>query len=174
MPVTINGDGSITGLAVGGLPNGTVDADTLASNAVTDVKLASNAVTSAKIAANAVTNSEIADILTGGSVDSGGAVNIGGIRIQYGKNNTDTNGINQGGASTYGYSTTWHHSVTISLSGFASTPLVVASIDTTYHEAKVAGIYSRSTTAATIRLSASREGGVENIPVHWVAIGEAS
>ena len=41
MPVTINGDGSITGLAVGGLPNGTVDADTLASNAVTSAKLAS-------------------------------------------------------------------------------------------------------------------------------------
>ena len=35
MPVTINGDGSITGLAVGGLPDGTVDADTLATNAVT-------------------------------------------------------------------------------------------------------------------------------------------
>ena len=29
MPVTINGDGSITGLAVGGLPDGSVDADTL-------------------------------------------------------------------------------------------------------------------------------------------------
>ena len=39
MPVTINGDGSITGLAVGGLPDGTVDADTLASNAVTSAKL---------------------------------------------------------------------------------------------------------------------------------------
>ena len=39
---------------------------------------------------------------------------------------------------------------------------------------KVAGIYTRSATAATIRISASREGGVENIPVHWVAIGEAS
>ena len=48
MPVTINGDGSITGLSVGGLPNGTVDADTLASNAVTTVKIANNAVTSAK------------------------------------------------------------------------------------------------------------------------------
>ena len=35
MPVTINGDGTITGLAVGGLPNGSVDADTLATNAVT-------------------------------------------------------------------------------------------------------------------------------------------
>ena len=34
MPVTINGDGSITGLAVGGLPDGSVDADTLV-NAVT-------------------------------------------------------------------------------------------------------------------------------------------
>ena len=154
MPVTISGDGSITGLSVGGLPNGTVDTDTLATNAVT--------------------NAKIADLLTGGGVQSGGAVNIGGIRIQYGVNTSDTNGTNQGGASTYGYSTTWHHSVTISLSGFASEPLIVASINTTYHEAKVAGIYSRSATAATIRFSASREGGVENVPVHWVAIGEAS
>ena len=40
MPVTINGDGSIVGLSVGGLPNGTVDADTLASNAVTTAKIA--------------------------------------------------------------------------------------------------------------------------------------
>ena len=45
MPVTINGDGSITGLSVGGLPNGTVDTDTLASNAVTSSKLHNDAVT---------------------------------------------------------------------------------------------------------------------------------
>ena len=31
MPITINGSGTITGLSVGGLPDGTVDADTLAS-----------------------------------------------------------------------------------------------------------------------------------------------
>ena len=48
MPVTINGDGSITGLSVGGLPNGTVDADTLASNAVTTNKIANSAVTADK------------------------------------------------------------------------------------------------------------------------------
>lgn len=42
MPVSINGQtGVVTGLAVGGLPDGTVDADTLASNAVTSGKLAS-------------------------------------------------------------------------------------------------------------------------------------
>ena len=38
MPITINGDGSITGLAVGGLPDGCVDTDTLANSAVTGVK----------------------------------------------------------------------------------------------------------------------------------------
>ena len=48
MPVTINGDGTITGLSVGGLPNGTVDADTLASNAVTTAKLANGAATQDK------------------------------------------------------------------------------------------------------------------------------
>ena len=49
MPVTINGDGSIAGLAVGGLPDGSVDADTLASNAVTSAKLASGAITSSAL-----------------------------------------------------------------------------------------------------------------------------
>ena len=54
MPVTINGDGSITGLAVGGLPDGSVDADTLASNAVTSAKLASGAITRSSLPAGSV------------------------------------------------------------------------------------------------------------------------
>ena len=61
MPVTINGDGTISGLAVGGLPDGTVDADTLAAGAavpadgsITTAKLANGAVTSGKLAAGAV------------------------------------------------------------------------------------------------------------------------
>ena len=53
MPVTINGNGSITGLAVGGLPNGSVDADTLASNAVTTAKIANSAVTADKASGTA-------------------------------------------------------------------------------------------------------------------------
>ena len=55
MPVTINGDGTISGLAVGGLPDGTVDADTLAAGAavpadgsITTAKLANGAATQAK------------------------------------------------------------------------------------------------------------------------------
>ena len=38
MPVTINGNGSLTGLSVGGLPDGIVDTDVLANNAVTSAK----------------------------------------------------------------------------------------------------------------------------------------
>ena len=38
MPVTINGSGTITGLSVGGLPDGIVDTDMLADNAVTSAK----------------------------------------------------------------------------------------------------------------------------------------
>ena len=48
MSITINGNGTVTGLAVGGLPNGTVDADTLAADAVTTNKIANSAVTPVK------------------------------------------------------------------------------------------------------------------------------
>ena len=60
MPVTINGDGSISGLAVGGLPDGTVDADSLATNSVTTNKLATDSVTTNKIANSQVTSGKLA------------------------------------------------------------------------------------------------------------------
>ena len=40
MPIAINGSGTVTGISVGGLPDGIVDADMLAANAVTAGKLA--------------------------------------------------------------------------------------------------------------------------------------
>lgn len=43
MPITIDGDGTITGVSVGGLPDGIVDTDMLAANAVSSAKLASGA-----------------------------------------------------------------------------------------------------------------------------------
>ena len=39
MAITINGNGTVTGISVGGLPNGIVDTDMLAANAVTEPKL---------------------------------------------------------------------------------------------------------------------------------------
>ena len=56
MPVTINGDGSITGLTAGGLPSVAV---TPADGSITSAKLASNAVTSAKLHNDAVTSAHM-------------------------------------------------------------------------------------------------------------------
>ena len=40
MPIAINGSGTVTGISVGGLPDGIVDTDMLAANAVTQAKAA--------------------------------------------------------------------------------------------------------------------------------------
>ena len=105
MAITINGSANtIAGVAVGGLPNGIVDNDTLAANAVTSAKitdgtiaagdlasgaavpadgsitaakLADNAVTTAKIVDNALTTAKIAD----NAVTSAKATGVGGITV---------------------------------------------------------------------------------------------
>ena len=46
MPITIDGDGTITGVSVGGLPDGIVDADMLAADAVTSAKIGTRTFTS--------------------------------------------------------------------------------------------------------------------------------
>ena len=38
MPIAINGSGTVTGISVGGLPDGIVDTDMIAANAVTAPK----------------------------------------------------------------------------------------------------------------------------------------
>jgi len=52
MAITIDGDGTITGLSVGGLPDGVVDADMLAANAVTTAKISDSQITNAKLASD--------------------------------------------------------------------------------------------------------------------------
>ena len=56
MPITINGDGSITGLVAGGLPAVAV---TPADGSITSAKLAANSVTSDKLASGAITRSSL-------------------------------------------------------------------------------------------------------------------
>ena len=54
MAIVINGSGTVTGLSVGGLPDGTVDAGTLATNSVTAAKLEVSAITGADLPAGSV------------------------------------------------------------------------------------------------------------------------
>ena len=147
MPVTINGNGSISGLSVGGLPNGTVDADTLASNAVT--------------------SSKISDLF------SSGAITIGGIRIQTGSVTTDSTASST--STSYGVSTHQYRSQTVTgLSGFASAPRVWASLASDYHEANIGTIRDVTTSEFKVMYSASRDAGITSRQLSWLAIGEAS
>ena len=75
MAIVFDSDaGTITGLSVGGLPDGTVDAGTLATDSVTAAKIATDSVTAAKIAANSVDSAELVD----GAVDDSHMASISG------------------------------------------------------------------------------------------------
>jgi hypothetical protein len=54
MAIVINGSGTITGLSVGGLPDGTVDEGTLATDSVTSAKLKSDAITASDLPSGSV------------------------------------------------------------------------------------------------------------------------
>jgi len=58
MAITINGSGTIGGVSVGGLPDGIVDTDMLASGAVGQSKIATGAVGQSQIANGAVGESQ--------------------------------------------------------------------------------------------------------------------
>ena len=53
MALILNGDGTITGLAVGGLPDGTVDSGTLATDSVTSANIADGTIVNADINSSA-------------------------------------------------------------------------------------------------------------------------
>ena len=73
MAITIDGSANtVAGLAVGGLPDGTVDTDTLASNSVTNVKVADDAIDSAELADGGIDAVHLAAGVGGGDLSFGG------------------------------------------------------------------------------------------------------
>ena len=158
MAITINGNGTVTGISVGGLPDGIVDTDMLAANAVATAKIADDAVNDSKIA----------------SLFSSGAINIGGLRIQTGSFSTGTD--TSSSTSSLGYSCVKYkdHVQSNVLSGFASAPTVTAELESDYHEAKVCTVRDVTTTGFKVMLTAARDGGIQSRTVRWIAIGAAS
>ena len=64
MAIVINGSGTVTGISVGGLPDGIVDAGTLATNSVDSAELIDGSIDTAHIAADQITSA----ILPAGSL----------------------------------------------------------------------------------------------------------
>ena len=61
MAVVIKGSGTVEGISVGGLPDGIVDTDMLAANAVVTGKIAAATIATSDLADDAVTTAKIAD-----------------------------------------------------------------------------------------------------------------
>ena len=181
MPVTINGDGSIAGLSVGGLGNGgIVDTDSLASNAVTHAKMANNSVNSNQIINGAVGSAELANDSVGAAeiadfFSASNGITLGGLRIQTGSFNLPSSVSDAGSDLTYP-GARYYTSVTVSLSGFSATPSLNCSIASGYHEAFTGAVHESQHTASQFRqyFSCHRSPGITNEEVYWVAIGEAS
>ena len=147
MAITINGNGTVTGISTGGLPDGCVDTDTLASNAVSGAK--------------------IADLFSSGSIT------IGGVRIQTGTVTTDSS--TSTASDDYGISIRKYRSKDVTgLTGFASAPKVWASLASDYHDAQICTIHAITTSQFTVVYGCSRDGGIQSKPLNWLAIGEAS
>ena len=72
MTITINGNGTVTGVSVGGLPDGIVDTDMLDATAVTDGKIANTTISEGKLAAGVNTIQETDIWRVTSSFDSNG------------------------------------------------------------------------------------------------------
>tara|TARA_Y100000289_G_C3861704_1_gene118867 strand:- start:186 stop:662 length:477 start_codon:yes stop_codon:yes gene_type:complete len=158
MAISINGNGTITGISVGGLPDGCVDNGTLANSSVNSNQIVNGAVGAA----------EIADIF------SNGGITIGGLRIMTGSFTTPSSVSDVGNNTSYP-GARYYIVPTISVSGFATVPSIIATLASGYHEAYQATAHeSSSSTAIKPFFSGHRSGGLQNQPIYWAAIGEAS
>ena len=98
MAIGINGSGTITGISAGGLPDGTVDADTLATNAVANAKVADDAIGLAELSATGTASSST--FLRG---DNSWAAAGGGKLLQVVQTEvTDTKSVTSAPSSTQG------------------------------------------------------------------------
>lgn len=112
MPITISGNGDITGLPTGWLPDGIVTTADLADGAVTTAKIASGAVVEADLANGAVTPTKLSQSylpLTGGTLS--GTV-IGPANSQMGNWQFAGNDLN----SRYNNSGSWRRSLVVGAS----------------------------------------------------------
>ena len=73
MTITINGNGTVTGVSVGGLPDGIVDTDMLAANAVVTGKITDGTIAAGDLATGVVGNISEADAWLVDSDFSGGS-----------------------------------------------------------------------------------------------------
>tara|TARA_R100001509_G_scaffold101552_1_gene59535 strand:+ start:2958 stop:3470 length:513 start_codon:yes stop_codon:yes gene_type:complete len=170
MAISINGNGTITGISVGGLPDGCVDNGTLANNAVNSNQIINGAVGSAELADDSVGAAQIADFFSASN-----GITLGGLRIQTGSFNLPSSVSDAGSDSAYP-GARYYTSITHSVTGFSATPSLNCSIASGYHEAFAGGVHESQHNSSQFRqyFASHRAAGIQSEEVYWVAVGEAS
>ena len=81
MSIVVNGSGTITGISTGGLPDGSVDVDTLAANSVTAAKIVDGTIVDAEVTSLAATKltGTIADARFPATLPAASAANLTAI-----------------------------------------------------------------------------------------------
>jgi len=75
MAITINGNGTVTGISVGGLPDGIVDTDMIAANAVTAAKKSAGSILQV-VATNIISETTSVSVQNGTIVDTPATVTV--------------------------------------------------------------------------------------------------
>lgn len=109
--------------------------------------------------------------LIGGLTYNGGTT-LGNLRIQTGTATTPSTSTDAG--TTDGVSARYYNITTVSLTGFASAPTVFATIQGAYHESVASPINSVSASSVQIYARAHRTAAIQNVTIHYIAIGQAS
>jgi len=86
---------------------------------------------------------------------------------------TSDSSASDAGTST-GLVSRYYNDVGVTLTGFGTIPMVFICVNTGWHDVRGSCVGNVSTTSANIVMSCSREAGVQNKTVTYLAIGEAS
>tara|TARA_B100000287_G_C20358153_1_gene672643 strand:- start:36 stop:542 length:507 start_codon:yes stop_codon:yes gene_type:complete len=144
MPISIDGSGTLTGISVGGLPDGIVDADMLAANAVQ----------SSKIQNGTIAGEDLSTAVKGGVAKAW--VNFNGVGTVAIRDSFNVSSITDGGTGTYSVSfTTAMANTNYCVVGMAE-PSFVSGVGATFYCVFGGGSsnpFTRTTSAAQIKTS---------------------
>ena len=176
MAIVINGSGTVTGISVGGLPDGIVDAGTLATNSVDSAELIDGSVDNSHI--DAMAASKLTGALPSLDADTlfpftSSAQNFGKMRIITGTVTTGATETVWGGGGSSG--ATYYILVTVTYTGFSGTPRIFAMTGASgSHQSNVGSYYQTSSTSSNFYITSGATGQIEEEPVYYLVIGTAS
>ena len=140
------------------------------AGSIPDSKIAALAASKLTGALPALNGSALTDLI--GSLSYNGGTTLGNLRIQTGSVQTPSSTTDAG--TSEGTSARYYNITSITLTGFASVPTAFGHVRTNYHEAVCGTVSALTTTNLSFMTRVARAAGIQNVPLYYIAIGQAS